>query len=188
MNDILIEDAVKIAKKLIRPLEGLELRAYPDPSSALSKTLSTHGKLNLYKAGKFDIPEEWEGLSPNPVTIGYGCTKNVKLEDVWTLDKAEEELGRETKERVLDVLKSAPKLTIHSAEKLAACVSLHYNIGSTAFRTSTTAKCIAADDMYGASRGILLWNKETIDGKMVVSPGLVSRRKVEYDLFTSVKG
>lgn len=187
MNDKLIEQAVSIAKKLLRPLESLELRAYPDPLSPMSKALSAQNKLAEYKAGRFVLTEDWLRLSPEPVTIGWGFTGGVKLGDVWSLEQAEKALDDEVRVRVADVIKSAPKLLKHSAERIAACVSLQYNIGSTGFKNSTVAKCIAKDDIQGAANSFLLWNKGRVNGELVVIQGLVNRRKTERDLFLSVR-
>lgn len=180
----LVAQAVNIAKKFIRPIEGLELRAYPDPQSALSKTLSNMGKLVLYKQGKFELTKELRVLSGAPWTCGYGETEGVKEGDVWSLETAEDRLTKSVTMRALDVLKSAPNLLKHSPEKLAACISLQYNIGATGFRDSTVAKKIAQEDMQAAAQAFKMWNKS----KGQVMQGLINRRQAEVDLFLSVKG
>ena len=188
MNEVLIEQAVKIAKKLLRPIESLELHAYPDPLSPMSLALDRQGKLALYKAGKFTLTKELLALSPEPVSIGYGFTGGIKLGDVWTLEQAEKALEDQVRVRVEAVLKAAPNLAKHSAEKLAACVSLQYNIGENGFKSSSVAKCVAAEDMQGAADAFPLWNKGRVNGQLVVVQGLVNRRKTERDLFLSVRG
>lgn len=180
----LIAQAVSIAKKFIKPQEGLCLVGYPDPASVLSKTLSNMGKLNLYKMGKFELTKDLLKLDPEPVTIGYGETGGIKLGTVWSLEQAEEALSKQVTTRALDVLKSAPNLLKHSPEKLAACISLQFNIGATAFKNSTVAKKIAQEDMQGAAQAFKLWNQA--QGK--VMQGLINRRQAEVDLFLSVKG
>lgn len=180
----LITQAVSIAKKFIRPGEGLELRSYPDPASVLSKTLSNMGKLKLYKMGKFELTEELKVLKGNPWTIGYGATEGVKEGDAWTLQQAEDALSVQVSARAVDVLKSAPNLLKHSPEKLAACISLHYNIGAEAFRTSTVVKMIAKEDMASAAQAFKRFN--IANGS--VNQGLINRRQAEVDLFLSVKG
>ena len=180
----LVTQAVNIAKKFIRPIEGLELVAYPDPASPLSKTLSNMGKLVLYKQGKFKLTEELRKLSGAPWTCGYGETEGVKEGDIWTLEQSEDRLTKSVTVRALDVLKSAPNLLKHSPEKLAACISLQFNIGATAFKNSTVVKKIAQEDMQGAAQAFKLWNQA--QGK--VMQGLINRRQAEVDLFLSVKG
>lgn len=180
----LIAQAVSIAKKFIKPQEGLCLISYPDPASTMSKALSNAGKLVLYKQGKFELTKEFLKLDPEPVTIGFGETGGIKLGTVWSLEQAEEALSRQVTTRALDVLKSAPNLLKHSPEKLAACISLQFNIGSTAFKNSTVAKKIAQEDMQAAAAAFKLWNQA--QGK--VMQGLINRRQSEVDLFLSVKG
>ena len=181
----LIAAATKMAKKFIRPAEELSLRAYPDPYSALGKVLETHLKARAYRDGKFIIPADWLKLSPEPVTIGYGSTfKGLKLGTVWTLEQAESALDHAVVIRIGQVLKAAPVLLNHSPEKLAACVSLQYNIGESAFAQSTLVKLLNQEDMQGAADQFPRWNK----AKGQVSNGLTNRRAAERALFVSVKG
>ena len=181
----LVVAAIKIAKKFIRPAEELSLRAYPDPHSPLGEVLETHLKARAYRDGKFAIPAEWMKLSAEPVTIGYGSTfKGLKLGTVWTLEQAESALDEQVRVRVEQVIKSAPCLLKHSPEKLAACVSLQFNIGATAFASSTLVKLLNKEDMQGAADQFPRWN--LAQGK--VSNGLINRRKAERDLFLSVRG
>ncbi len=179
----LITKAVAIAKKFIRPQEGLCLLAYPDPKSDLSKMLSNMSKLALYKAGKFQLTKDLRELDASPWTVGFGATgPDIKEGVVWTLEQAESALDEQVRARVLDVLKSAPNLAKHSPEKLAACTSLHYNIGAGNFKTSTVVKCIAKEDMQGAGQAFKLFNM----AGGVVNQGLINRRQTECDLFLSV--
>jgi len=181
----LIATATRIAKKFIRPTEELSLVAYPDPYSALGKALENNLKSRAYRDGKFVIPKEWEKLSPEPVTIGYGATfKGLKLGTVWALEQAESDLDQQVRVRIEQVLKAAPTLLKRSPEKLAACVSLQFNIGQSAFEESTLVKLLNKEDMVGAAEQFPRWNK--VKGQ--VSNGLTNRRKAERDLFISVKG
>lgn len=180
----LVNTAARIAKKFIKPQEGMSLRSYPDPNSPMGKALTAHGKAKVYQDGTYDLPESFLALSPEPITIGYGYTeKGMKLGVVWTLEQAENALDEQVKARIMDVLKSAPNLLKHSPEKLAACVSLQYNIGSGAFKNSTVAKCIAKEDMEAAAEAFKLWVQD--NGHVV--QGLVNRRAQEVALFNSVK-
>lgn len=182
MNEQLIEDAVRIAKKLIKPYEGLNLTAYADPASALYKALSKAALLKQHMAGA-KRPKGFEGLSGAPYTIGYGSTEGVKEGDVWTPQQAENTLDKSVRARVLQVLSIAPNLAKHSPEKLAACTSLQYNIGNFNFQQSTLVKKLLNEDMQGAADQFLVWNL----AKGVVMNGLVTRRKAERDLFLSAR-
>lgn len=55
-----------------------------------------------------------------------------------------------------------------------ALVSLCFNIGPSAFASSTVARRIKARDLTGAAEAILMWNKPA---------GIISRRQGEYDQF-----
>ena len=181
------EAAVKLATKIIKLSEGCNLIAYPDPASDLYKALSRHGMLQKYMSGKIkhkDLPENFLALDGSPFTIGYGQTNGVKHGDVWTLEQATNDLNEQVRVRMAAVLKAAPKLSKASIEQIAACVSLQYNIGAARFASSTVVKCIAADDIVGAGKAFLLFNK----AKGKIDAGLVNRRKAESDLFLSVRG
>lgn len=180
----LIDTAVKIAKKFIKPQEGLSLLSYPDPDSEMGKALTAHGQAKNYRDGKFTLPESFLKLSPEPITIGFGETfKGLKLGVVWTLEQAETALDVQVKKRVMEVLKATPALSKHSPEKLAACVSLQYNIGASAFASSTLVKMLNKNDMTAAALEFPRWNKD--NGHTV--QGLTNRRAAEVALFNSVR-
>ena len=67
--------------------------------------------------------------------------------------------------------------------QLGACVSLAYNIGKTAFMSSSVLRNINAGKMQEAANCFLLWNKATVDGVKKELKGLTYRRKSERDLF-----
>lgn len=179
------ETAVRIAVKVVKQFEGCQLIAYPDPASPLYEALSTHGLLQKYMRGdiKFSsLPENLRELSGTPFTIGYGETKGVSEGDVWTLEAASERLEARVRGFMQEVFKVCPQLVLESPEKVAACTSLAYNIGVSAFSKSTVCKEITAKNCNSAAEAFLMWNKA--GGKVVA--GLVARRKIESDLFRSV--
>lgn len=178
--------AVKIACKLLKMdgMEGCNLIAYPDPGSDLYKALSAQGMLRKYMRGEIkwgNLPKHLQAASGAPWTCGWGETKGVTKDTVWTQQEADERLEKRVKEFAEGVLKISPALATGSAEKLAAVTSLSYNIGLSAYKTSTVAKKIAIGDAHGAAQAFLLWNKS----KGTVLAGLVNRRKIEHDLFLS---
>ncbi|WP_434462187.1 lysozyme [Serratia plymuthica] len=140
---------------LIKHFEGYRLKAYPDPA--------THNV---------------------PWTIGYGWTQlvdgiQVHPEMVITEEKAEQLLKKGLKQYqlIIDKLVTTP-LNQHQFD---ACVSLVYNIGRSAFNTSTLLKKLNSGDIEGAAEEFLRWNKA--NGK--VMQGLVERRAAEKALFLS---
>ncbi len=67
-----------------------------------------------------------------------------------------------------------------------ALVILAYNIGEGNFDTSTLLRKINAGDYRGAADQFLAWDKDHENGVLVVSDGLLNRRKAERVLFLSV--
>lgn len=180
------DTVVRIAVKVIKTEEGCHLRAYPDPASELYKQLSKHNLLRKFMAGEVELPDYLAKLSGAPWTIGYGETKGIKQGMVWTQQEADSALQKRVEGFLSEVLKTSPKLATEAPERIAAVVSLVYNIGAANYATSSVARCIAAGDHAGAAAAFLLWNKA---GKpLAVMPGLVKRRKVESDLYKSVRG
>lgn len=70
-----------------------------------------------------------------------------------------------------------------SGNELSALVSLAYNIGEAALKSSTVMRLHNRSDKAGAARAFALWNKATIAGKLTVLPGLVTRRSWEAALY-----
>lgn len=138
-----------------------------------------------------DFIKEAEGLrleayqdSAGVWTIGYGHTGNdVKRGMAIEAERAEVLLARDIAWAVDEVDHS---VTVPlTTEQDAALVSLVFNIGSGAFRSSTVLRRLNAGDYEGAAEAILMWNKITRGGKKVVSKGLVNRRERERALFIS---
>ena len=109
-------------------------------------------------------------------TIGYGETKNVKLGDKTTPDKALNQLLISSKEHT-DGIKKCIKVPLFQYE-LDAYSSLAYNIGVSAFCNSTLVKKLNSQDYVGACEEIKRWNKA--GGK--INNGLVKRREIEYKM------
>lgn len=172
--------ALKIAVKVIKNFEGCNLIAYPDPKSDLYKALLLHNMLNKYMSGKIlwkDLPDNFKALSGTPWTCGWGETQGVTKDTVFTQEEADTKLVASIQMRAEAILKAVPELETLSDEKIAACVSLAYNIGISAFKTSTVAKCITAGDLSAAAEAFMLWNKPSM---------LIGRRTIERNLFLSV--
>lgn len=65
----------------------------------------------------------------------------------------------------------------------AAILSLAYNIGVRAFKSSTFLKRLKVGDIKGAAQALTWWNKGRVDGRLQVIAGLKRRRKAEKELF-----
>ncbi|MRW86771.1 glycoside hydrolase family protein [Pseudoduganella sp. FT26W] len=171
--------AADLACGLIRPFEGLSLRAYPDPKSDLARAMRKAGIMTAYMQGRAEIPPALRGLDGAPWTIGYGETLGVHEDMWWTQEQAEAQLQRRAASFLLGVLGACPQLLRESATRQAACTSLAYNIGVKAFRLSSVSRCTMRREYPAAGDRMLLWNK----GNGVVLPGLVARRKAERAMY-----
>lgn len=147
----------------------------------MSKTRFAIGALALSASGLIGILG-YEGYSetayiPVPgdkVTIGFGTTEGVKLGDTITPEKAIERAYRDIRNT-----ESAIHKCVHvplSASEYDAFTLLAYNIGTSAFCSSTLVKKLNAGDYEGACAEIKRW--VYVKGEVV--PGLVNRREKEY--------
>lgn len=147
----------------------------------MSKTRFAIGALALSASGLIGILG-YEGYSdtayipvPGDVpTIGFGSTEGVKLGDTITPEKAIERAYRD-----IQKTESAIHKCVHvplSDNEYSSFVSLAYNIGTSAFCSSTLVKKLNARDYKGACAEIKRW--VYVNGKK--SQGLINRREKEY--------
>lgn len=118
------------------------------------------------------------GTGGDPWTIGYGTTKNVF--EGQTITKLEAEaLLRKDLEFFEKVVTEALTVPVNQ-NQFDALVSFTYNVGPSAFKTSTLLRLLneKTDKKIVASE-FLKWVKS---GDQTL-PGLVTRRKAESDLF-----
>jgi len=115
------------------------------------------------------------------MTCGWGETADVAAGMVWTKAQADERLCTAIHARA----KSVRDLCTHQPTdyELGAMVSLHYNIGHTAFARSTVLKAHNKGDMQSASRAFGLWNQATVNGIKMPLAGLTARRAAESALY-----
>lgn len=148
----LVDQAVEIAAGLCRQFEGLRLKPYLCPAG---------------------IP-----------TIGYGSTRyadgrDVKLTDApITREQADELLRLTLKRDYLPGLLAASPVLAQSPQALGALGDFAYNLGLTAYRTSTLRKRVDAKDWPAALTELRRWTR--VRGQVL--PGLVKRRAAEAEL------
>lgn len=111
-------------------------------------------------------------------TIGYGHTKNVKEGDTWTQEQADKALEQDIETYRKAVLIACPALA-DCPNRLAACISLAYNIGTGAFASSSVARYIRRGEYRAAADAFGMW---IYAGKQKL-PGLVTRRQREKEVF-----
>lgn len=136
--------------------------------------------LTLSAAGLVGIAQ-YEGYTEEAVipvkgdkpTIGFGATEGVKLGDKTTPHEALKRALRDT-----GIAENAVQRCAHvplAQHEYDAYVSLAYNIGQTAFCSSTLVKRLNAGDYAGACAEISRWNK--FKGREL--RGLTARREKE---------
>lgn len=110
-------------------------------------------------------------------SIGYGHTTGVKEGDTCTAEQAEQWLIEdiETAKRSVASLVDVPV----TDDQFSALVSLVFNIGSAAFRSSTLLRKLNYGEYLSAGQEFSRWTKA--GGKD--QPGLIRRRKSERELF-----
>lgn len=132
-----------------------------------------------------DIIKEFEGFrtksyldQANVWTIGYGSTGvGIGPNTTWTEKQCEDALI--TRLNGITGIVSHHVTPILSQGQMDALVSLIYNIGAGAFRTSTLLQKLNKRDLEGAAEEFLRWNKV----RGVENKGLNRRREAERRLF-----
>lgn len=143
------DPATEVALKLIKEFEGCKLKAYPDP-----------------------------GTGGDPWTIGWGSTgPGIKPGVVWTQQQADDRLAADVK-KFGDSVKDSVTYPANP-NQMGAMISLAYNIGLAAFRSSTLLRKLNSGDVHGAQEQFGRWNRA--GGK--VMRGLTRRRAAEAKVF-----
>ena len=118
-------------------------------------------------------------------TIGYGHL--VKPDERWPEDGIDErwaeDLLRADLVRFEVAVGDAINVSLNQNE-FDALVIFAFNIGKSAFRTKASAvRALNAGNRADVGRRMKLWNKITVNGKKIVSAGLINRRAAEVALF-----
>lgn len=118
-------------------------------------------------------------------TIGYGHTKTARMGQVISSERAEE-LLRQDLATFENGIRHAVSVKM-SQPQFDALVSWAFNVGLGAARSSTLLRKLNAGSYNGAAEEFKRWNKGTINGRLVVLPGLTRRRKAEELMFRTGK-
>lgn len=133
-----------------------------------------------------DLIRRWEGCnltayqcSAGVWTIGWGSTgpgisKGVK----WTQEQADKRLHDDVNRFARGVFGAVTYAA--TPAQLGAMISLAYNIGIVAFRSSTLLRKFNAGDVSGAGDQFERWNKA--GGKVI--QGLTNRRRDERAVYS----
>ncbi|ENW93323.1 hypothetical protein F904_01447 [Acinetobacter dispersus] len=115
-------------------------------------------------------------------TIGFGTTVYPDGNRVKPDDKCNESQAKAYFAHDLNRFEQAINGSVTvplSQNQFDALVSLTYNIGENAFKSSTLLKMLNVGNYQGAADQFLVWNKS--NGQVL--NGLVRRRKAERELF-----
>jgi lysozyme len=138
------------------------------------------------------LVKEFEGFSlkayrcPAGVwTVGWGCTgRDIREGTTWTQPQAEAELLHRARAVAAGILKAARQPPTQG--QLDALVSLAFNIGEHALLTQSSVwRHHQLGEYAEAQAAFAKWNKITVKGVKVESPGLVRRRAAEAKLYGS---
>jgi lysozyme len=149
--------------ELLKKWEGCILHAYDDANEQpVNPGMPVHGTL----------------------TIGYGHTGSDVFPGLtWTQDQADHALQNDVAAVAAEI---TPLITAAlSDNQFSAFVCLAFNIGAHAFAASSALHLANQKDFAAVPAHIMLWNKTTINGRLVVSPGLQHRREAEVILWNT---
>lgn len=113
------------------------------------------------------------------LTDCYGNTKNVRRGFIRSFKECKALLQGEAERIGLMVYSDNPDIP---QSVLVAGISFAYNIGDGGYRGSTFRREMMKGNYGLACESMKLWNKITVNGKLVVSRGLVNRRNHEYNI------
>ena len=140
---------------LLRQAEGLRLTAYPDSAGL------------------------W--------TSGYGHRRGAYAGQTCTKDQAEAWLHEDAAiaaNAIEMATGNGARVWLNDNQFSALCVFV-FNIGATAFRTSTLRQRLVAGDLEAAPGEMRRWCHDTENGVKVISEGLVNRRAAEIRLWST---
>lgn len=110
----------------LRRDEGLVLNAYPDPLSPLAKACARMG----FKGDQYRRVTNWQGLSGNPWTIGFGHTgPDVSPGAVWTLEKCNEVLRHDAEKHCGQVSAAFPWVARLDPVRQDVLFNMGFNMG-----------------------------------------------------------
>lgn len=169
-----------LCRPITQHFESCYLIAYCDPASAMAEALQKDGLWYKYLANREigDSPK-YSKLDGKPWTCGWGDTVEVVKSTIFTQAEADSRLTTRLLEKgaAVDRLVTVQLLP----REKASITDFTYNEGEGRLATSTMLKRLNDSNFGEAMIEMKDWNKA--GGK--VSPGLVTRRQADIDLFTT---
>jgi GH24 family phage-related lysozyme (muramidase) len=137
--------------------------------------------LKQFEGCRLDAYQDTAGIW----TVGYGHTAGVVEGMTISQSEADAFLLADTEHASNAVM--ALVCDCHwNFNQFDAMVSLAFNIGSRAFRSSTVLRQHRAGNYPAAADAFLMWDKDHQDGQLVVVPGLLERREIERAYYLNV--
>jgi lysozyme len=144
-----------------------------------------------------DLVKEFEGLhevrkdgmvyaykcSAGVMTCGYGATRKVFGDTVWTQDYAEKRLMSDLNEHA-EAIKSYVTVPL-TQNQYDALTSFIFNLGAGAFKSSTLLKKLNKSLYHEVPEQFMRWNKARVKGTLTPLAGLTRRRAAEAALFSA---
>lgn len=118
-------------------------------------------------------------------TVGVGATVGVVFGRLYTNGEVAQLLARDVMLAEKCLARNAP--VRYTQGEWDSYVSFVFNVGCSAFVSSTSYRILtgkAKGDRFAACQAMDKWDKITVNGKKVVSPGLVNRRVKDIALCT----
>ena len=150
--------------------------------------LHDNQKTTVFKTSSvgLDLIKSWEGFRADAYrcpagvwTIGYGHTLDVNPGSTLSLKQGELLLLKDLR-RYEQAVNNYVTVPLYQ-NQFDALVSFCFNVGTSAFKNSTLLRLLNQKQYTAAAKQLLRW---TTGGGRVL-PGLVKRRKAEFDLFMS---
>jgi lysozyme len=118
------------------------------------------------------------------LTIGYGHTGSDVFPGLtWTQQQADQALVNDVSATVAEITRLITAALNDNQFSAFACLA--FNIGAHAFAGSSALQLANKGDLADVPDHIALWDKTTVNGRLVVSPGLQNRRKAEIVLWNT---
>jgi GH24 family phage-related lysozyme (muramidase) len=137
--------------------------------------------LKQFEGCRLDAYQDTAGIW----TIGYGHTAGVVEGMTISQSEAGAFLLADT-EHASNTVMALVGDSHWNFNQFDAMVSLAFNIGSRAFRSSTVLRQHRAGNYPAAADAFLMWDKDHQDGQLVVVPGLLKRRQIERAYYLNV--
>lgn len=167
----------------IEALRGVPVRAVVGTAKVVSRdgrkfiTVQEGSRNKAYKdsVGIWTIGVGHTSMAGRPIPVQGMVITDAEIDEILSRDLQQFEKA------VRDAV-----VTDVSQNEFDAMVSLAFNIGGGAFAKSTLVRKLNAGDRPGAANAFLSWNKGRVNGKLVVIPGLTTRRERERKMFITL--